>query len=60
MTASKVGTSYLKFTIPLHVLPSYLKKIEQLCVVTGFEYSLFTAASTLVVRVCVCRSLSQS
>ena len=50
MTASKVGTSYVKLTIPLRVLPSYLK-IEQLCEVTCMEYGLFTAASTLVVRV---------
>ena len=38
MTASKVGTSYLKLTIPLHVLPTYLKKkIEQLHVVTDMN-----------------------
>ena len=50
MTASKVGTSYLKLTIPLHVLPSYFKNRTALCC-DRYEYGLFTAASTLVVRV---------
>ena len=52
MTASKVGTSYLKLTIPLHVLPSYFKNRTAPCC-DRYEYGLFTAASTLVVRVCV-------
>ena len=50
MTASKVGTSYLKFTIHLHVLPSYFKNRTGLCC-DRYEYSLLTAASTPVVRV---------
>ena len=50
MTAAKVGTSYLKLTIPLHVLPSYFKNRTALCC-DRYEYGLFTAASTLVVRV---------
>ena len=49
MTASKVGTSYLKLTIPLHILPSYFKNRTALCC-GRFEYGLFTATSTLVVR----------
>ena len=50
MTASKIGTSYLKLTIPLHVLPSYFKNKTAPCF-DRYEYGLFTAASTLVVRV---------
>ena len=50
MTASKVGTSYLRLTIPLHVLPSYLKNTTAPCC-DRYKYGLFTAASTLVVRV---------
>ena len=53
MTASKVGTPYLKLTIPSHVLPSYFKNGTAPCC-DRFEYGVFTAASTLVVRVCVC------
>ena len=50
MTASKVGTSYLKLTIPLHVLPSYFKNRTGPCC-DRYEDGLFTAANTLVVRV---------
>ena len=51
MTASKVGTPYLKLTIPLHVLHvSYFKNRTALCC-DRYECSSFTAASTLVVRV---------
>ena len=52
LTASKVGTSYLKLTIPLDVLPSYFKNRTALCC-DRYEYHLFTEASTLVVRVCM-------
>ena len=54
---SLIGTSYLKLTIPLHVLPSYFKNRTVPCC-DRLEYSLFTAASTLVVRVrSVCMQL---
>ena len=53
MTASKVGTSYLKLTIPLHVVPSYLKNRTAPCC-DRYEYGLFTAARTLVVGLSLC------
>ena len=52
MTASKVGTSYLKLTIPCMFLPSYFKNRTAPCV-DRYEYGLFTAARTLVVRMCM-------
>ena len=39
--------------IPLHVLPSYFKNRAAPCC-DRYKYGLFTAASILVVRVCVC------
>ena len=56
MTASKVGTSHLKLTVPLHVLPSYFKNRTVPCC-DRYEYGLFTAASTLVVRFSQCMQL---
>ena len=57
MTTPKVGTSYLKLTIPLQGLPSYFKNKTAPCCDRS-KYGLFRAASTLVVRVrSVCMQL---